>query len=886
MFKIHKGLIFVLLATLIFANSNSVFAQETTTSVDVLNNLYVSNIIVDDVDFVQGDTMKGTFDLYNLNPQIVSGIKYRVELVQMIEDSFENVDQTGKVVDNAFDQISKSFGISAASESFNLKSGNTNIPFSYKIPNGIPEGRIGLVIQLYSSEDVKAGREYTEIFIEGSKVSYFLASGRISVYENEGSTPQIFGPIQGPLINKDEKANFEIFIQNDTKNDISVTPDIKIYRGNNSNSEMIFSNTFNSIVLGANVLNNSQIFSVPLDFGPGVYTAVFEYIDSSGAPRTHPIEFRYIIEGIKPKITEVLYNTKDFTKNNEFVVSFSYLDTPPSFRTNPDGSFKDPRMKAFLEKSKDFDTENIPNKIDESIKNLNISVLEGMNAEVLIYDAKTNSLLDKQKVNFEDSSSIQASFKSFMDVDELKITINLYQGDELVDTHIDNLKVTSNKYDGIFQKYWSKYQKIIVVLVTIFLISLILVVIKFANKNRNVMLSVLLSIIIIGSSYAYTKNVEARAGGTKRHYVIANVVVSSPKPPEVQAYMPGQTISFLADFQFQYCTNSGYQTRSRITSPVPLGSAPSGFGAWQGLQANQLLTQVDYKTLIYSSGINTPFVVPSQPGYYTFNYQIYTVSGDWWDIKDDSVTFRVGDDACLNIPGFQPEIPRGYVKIKRRNGLLSCLQKPDIGLKCTASKNRLEINETVTFNSTINAGFLAKFKWFKTGFDEGEVPSKQDDNVNSSTFTTSFRSPGLYLTTVAVTDTISNAEQYCKVGVAVGSAFENVELDAKLFEDLEFNYIDEDGVRYPFRLGDQDGKITFNLDSQLTNKKCKATWSASNVLKCALFNNNKKLKTIDFTGEEDLVPGSYQIRCIQSNDGTEIASETKICLGSPDFREI
>ena len=102
---------------------------------------------------------------------------------------------------------------------------------------------------------------------------------------------------------------------------------------------------------------------------------------------------------------------------------------------------------------------------------------------------------------------------------------------------------------------------------------------------------------------------------------------------------------------------------------------------------------------------------------------------------------------------------------------------------------------------------------------------------------------------------------------------------------LEDNYIDEDGKRYPLIKDAAPAKIIFNLDDRLTNSTCAGDWAAENVLKCSLFRNNVKVKDIEFSGEADFAPGTYQVKCIQANDGRQVSSETRVCRLNPDVRE-
>jgi hypothetical protein len=370
-----------------------------------------------------------------------------------------------------------------------------------------------------------------------------------------------------------------------------------------------------------NELKKSHSLPAPLDLKPGVYTAVIEYVDSSGSSRTYPMEFRYIIEGIKPKIGEVVYNTIDLTVTDEFLVKVSYLDIPLSFRMNEDGTFKDARVQKFVTENKDFDINNLSESISEEIMNLNKYSVEGMKAVVQIFNSKTDSIIESREIVFDDTNEAVAGFDSFMEVDDLRVVVDLYQNNEIVDTYTENISVITNKYDTIFHKLWDMYQNIIVVSLSIILVIAVLLIVKFANRNRNIALSLVFSILMIGSSFVITEKVEARGsrntavndihlkndwiacgvkvfrghagvssdsvncGNDRRDSgLMGQVVVSNPKPPTVQSYLPTQKMSFMADFTFTYCTNSGYDLRTRMTKPVLVGNPHSNYSDWQNLR--------------------------------------------------------------------------------------------------------------------------------------------------------------------------------------------------------------------------------------------------------------------------------------------------------------
>lgn len=925
--KILKMFAFGLTIALGCLSAGSAIAQENYIDSEYEGSLFVNNILINQKDLLNGDTIDGTFNIHNVTPVNISGVRYRVELVQIFEDVFEYEDSEGNVTDSVnFDQITESFAVSGVSGSLSLEPGVTNVPFSYKIPRGIPEGRIGLLVQLYNSDEIKSGYEFTEISIGGPRIYYLLTTSQLSVYEKGATTPEVFEALEGPVVTNNERVDFNVYFQNNSNSGVTLTPYLKVFSGNNPNGELVTSKQYSSITLMPNELEKTHSLSAPLDLKPGVYTAVIEYVDASGSSRTYPIEFRYIIEGIKPKIGEVVYNTTDLTISDEFLVKVSYLDTPLSFRTNADGTFKDSRVQKFVTENGDLDINNLPENISEEILSLNKYSVEGMKAVVQVFNSKTEEIIGSREIVFEGDIEAIAAFKSFMEVDGIRVVVDLYQNDEIVDTYTENISVKSNEYSSIFHKFWDKYQNIIVVTGAVLLILIVLVIVKFANRNKNIALSIILSIIIIGSSFVITEKAEARglrnailndihlkndwiacgvkvfrgSGGVSSNSIncgndrrdnglMGQVVESSPKPPEVQTYLPTQKMSFMADFTFTYCTNSGYDLRTRMTKPVLVGNSHSNYSAWQNLRKKTFLGANEaYPKLHprFSGNIHIPFDTPQQPGTYHFKYQVVVNSGGWYDVQEGTVKFEVALDSCSNIGGVQSEIPRGYTQNRNPNGTYSCVPA-DLGLVCSASKSRLNIGETVTFNGKVSDTYNANFKWFD-GNSVNEDLLKQENNVNQSNYSTSYDTPGLYIVTVSAENS-SNPQQTCKVGVSVGEQFKEVPLDEDSIDEylkiLEDNYIDEDGKRYPLIKDAAPGKIIFNLDDRLTNTTCVGDWAAENVLKCGLFRNNVKVKDIEFTGEADFAPGTYQVKCIQSNNGRQISSEIKICRLNPDVRE-
>lgn len=83
------------------------------------------------------------------------------------------------------------------------------------------------------------------------------------------------------------------------------------------------------------------------------------------------------------------------------------------------------------------------------------------------------------------------------------------------------------------------------------------------------------------------------------------------------------------------------------------------------------------------------------------------------------------------------------------------------------------------------------------------------------------------------------------------------------------------------------GEVEFSLNPTVTNSVCKATWSAKNVSSCSLYKNGGLLKAVEVSGQMDLTPGKYELRCQELRGGGTISvSKEQTCFLNPDFREL
>ncbi len=888
----------ILLVAFCLVTLTSIVAQGDSSleNIDSQQILYASNITFNKESYTPGENVTGTFDLSNTSNYVVSGVTYSVELVQIFEETYEYTDENSVSENLGVDQITDSFAISDLSGAINVNPGNETVQFSYQLPQSIPEGRIGLLIKMHTSSGFEAGYEFEEINITGPRVYYVHTNGQVLVSATQDSEKEIFQLFEGPRVDSDEFASIYVYINNEKNESFSLIPRLKIFSGNSTNATEVFSKTFETVTIPSGETEIS--YPLDLSFEPGVYTGVVEYFDAQGNSKSLPLEFRYIIDNnsLRAKISEVLYNSTNLV-DEDLLVSVSYTEPPINFRKNADGTYKDKRVEYYLELNKNFDINEFVNGTSEEFNGVEPTYLsEGMSAEVRVINMKNNSLLATNKIDFIGSSEVAVGLGKIIDADQIFVEVDLLQNGEVVDSYSEIVAVETYQYKNIFDKLWHQYTSYILSALFLIVLIIIIVLVRRSNIDKNVGVASVAAIVMVASSIIIAQSAEAQrtTGFKTENAYLTSININSPKPPSVEIYEPGETINFNASFQFAYCTNDGYNLNARLSGPVKNSNDSfGGMGGWFKPNVGSKVGNLwNAKHIRYNASINKAMKAPRTPGTYKFKYDIVVVSGDWGKYESGVVRFKVSTDVCKNLPRVQEKVPAGMIAGRNSSGEPICL-KPEVqtaaGLQCSASKNRLDVGESVTYTSRTVSGTPANFNWYKGRDTSASNLVKTENNKTVSTYTTSFNAPGIYHTTAVAF--ANGKSESCVVVVSVGDEYEDVPLEDETLEEYmqteEYLYYTdpETGEKYELDRNAALGKINFDLEGGLTNNTCKANWSAENVLKCSLYRNNTKVKDLEFSGSEDLTPGTYQIRCIQAVDGAEIRSEMRTCTQNPDFRE-
>lgn len=877
-------------------NTNTIFAQENSDNTNqpeekVEAELFVGEIFFDKSFHEPGDVVNGVFQLHNIGQKAATNVRYGIELVELYDM-------------DGFDMPAQPINVSEKSLPFNVESGLKGVKFSYSLPSNIPDGKIGILVQMYTSEGIPSAMSYVPIDIGGDRQTFLKQYPMIIVGEDAPYDPQA-----GPTVEKEEDVFIVVGVQNTEANDVELVGDIYLYKGPSVSGKTILSETTQKLVLKAKGLDSIQ-HQVPINnLEPGVYTLIFQLKDMTGKNRGLPIESRFVVAGLLPKINNVSYNTSDFTNNEKLIISVEYTDTPLNFRVGKDGKIIDPRAAI----------------LDSGVDNATAELLEGMSVEIMITDTVTGETISSQEKEFLSSSRIDVEFDSIKDTKSIRVDTTLKQNNEKIDVNSFIMDVKTNENvkddnDTLLLYYISGgIALLLLILITVFVIKKNK---KTKEQVRNVMLIIVAVIISGGSIYGAfflgeTNKAEAviNSGGI----ALYNTLIHSPKPPAVKKYKPGENMMFLAQNSWANCNNKGPATPDgQASTPVkygqphtamnglntvlndpdavrriPLSSCSPLASRMRGTIENYGDPRIDGCRTVWLDlppepyrtryGIFArPFIAPLEVGTYWFNYRLgvraargvlYTTGTAVFEVADTS-----RDDICSDITGIQTQVPVGHIQSLSRNGLLSCPLGETIPISCSVSSTLIEIGQSVTYTAT--SPEAATFKWY-SGNSVLSRLIKTEPNRTSSSLSESYTAPGIYKRTITAQS--ANGIGQCTLGVTVRDPRSGLEEIDGGGGDL---FVDEDGNIYSLDPDAPDGIINFDLSGNVTNNVCKAKWSSQNTLGCWLYKNNESFQKLELSGNMDLQPGRYKIMCLQSRDGAKIYSAEKICLKNPDFREI
>lgn len=415
---------------------------------EIQTYIFVDNIQLSKNEYKPGETINGSFEIFNTDTKIISNLRYRVELVYLTE------------TEGAL-HPSEPIYTSSLSEPINNipAEGIVAVEFSYKSPEIIPEGRLGILIQTYTGNENQSAYDISEIEFKGERKNFIGRSSFIVVNETE-----VFDTLSGPTVEKDEKVELYVILSNTSEDDKNITTELKIFEGSNTNNEPIFSSLLSPINVKAG--EQTDIFTELKikEYSPGVYTIVFSFKDELNQEIALPIESRIIVAGLKPKIEEVKYSSTDLTDKEFFEVNISYMDIPYDFRVDENNEPKDSRA--------------------DSVNSEKGVSLDGMSGKISIKNISDGRIVAQKDFVFESGADAIVPIDSFFNASETEVFVELFQNGQKVDEYIEQVSFKTNEY-GLFEKYFKLYplQSIVVSGIIILIIISIILSLIFRRKT-------------------------------------------------------------------------------------------------------------------------------------------------------------------------------------------------------------------------------------------------------------------------------------------------------------------------------------------------------------------------------------------------------------------
>lgn len=419
--------------------------------------LYVDYIDLTASEYAPGDAVIGSFMLFNTGLRAATDVWYRVTLTTLAEvDGFTYPEQTLEISD--------------ASAPISVPSGEQRIEFSYVLPDTVPNKPLGIMIEVFANDEL-ATDGHIPVVVTGDTKNYLDIRSLVYVNGDEEYTV-----LEGPTVEKEETISLQTTLAAEASSFSTVIPQIMLIAGPNTSGEIINERTLDvlSVAQGETL---TETYALPTTLDPGVYTVVVSYFDTQGELVGFPVEARYIIGGLKPKIHSISFNSLDHTDLETFVAVIDYADVPFNVRRNENGGFMDPRTDAlFIQEGED------PNTIT------GYPVLSNLSVKVRITDPNTDAILSVGETENPIDNPIEVALQPITGVSVVRATIELYQDDELIDTEEMLLEITP-KQEANDMSWWNLLLNndrftMAAVLVVVVLILLVLVPVLMLHRRH------------------------------------------------------------------------------------------------------------------------------------------------------------------------------------------------------------------------------------------------------------------------------------------------------------------------------------------------------------------------------------------------------------------
>ena len=524
---------FIKLVVFLLILSTPVFAE------DMPYQIYVHDIETEQQEYNTGEQVTGSFALSNLSkiPQsdiyysISSGIYHPENMA--IEGTYGVTDKTGPLY---------------------IKSNSkAMIPFTYTLPKSV-SGNVAIQILATLKDGTLVGQGDVNISVKGkAKETGYVINPRVSITGYN----QVIRPDMGPTIYDNEKTGFVFSISTTTKK-YKITPVLKIYDRIDNADALKKTIRLEPIMTDDKNVKTTHALPLPTDLGAFVYFAVISF--ESEEIDISPVFARYIVAGPIATIRNITTDSLDVKKGAVIKAVVTYAGQPiDEFRPEKQvlSSSTILTVTAMNEKNEVVGTVSQPLDMKGGAGNANVSIPAGVDAKVLSFTSTIKStdgtLLDEYSVTLPSAESIKNQIPYGSPADMFKPTI--------IATIIIILLLII--FFIVFRKKSAKSPAFIALFIMAGILTVSLFVVRgpaFADGISDEAQNYLDTIAgmqnnTLNTLFGYKiVNQNTQRGEVAPYFNITTV--SSPLPPQIAMYDPGQQFKLTFSATYAQCNNS------------------------------------------------------------------------------------------------------------------------------------------------------------------------------------------------------------------------------------------------------------------------------------------------------------------------------------------
>ena len=411
--------IILVIFILTFSFSSQLLAQEQ--FLDEMGTINSPSLFVDKIEIPSstetGQTIYGSFTLFNVGKQTADSVSHRVHLITMINNQGDLYPQ-------------EMIASSEMSETYAISSGQLVKQFTLQIPSTIPEEEFfGVYVEIFINNQ-PVTYEHEPLSILGNKIEFLDVEGMVYVGSEE------FFLLEGPTIKETEAPELRVKVGSERAH-TTIIPTVSIYKGTTVTQNPVRQLISPTFSIGANS-TKEETYQIPTDLGSGVYTVEVLYTNQQGDALSPLLVARYVIAGLEPIIQNISYNDLNQNLIEQFIVSVLYADEPLNARVDSSGNFVDSRAEYVFVRPgvEPFETIGYP-------------LPDTMSVVVKLTDAQTGKVIDEQTMRNVPSNPVEVSFSPIHSTSDVIVNVSLLEDGEVVDVYESNVAIIPLEKDGI-----------------------------------------------------------------------------------------------------------------------------------------------------------------------------------------------------------------------------------------------------------------------------------------------------------------------------------------------------------------------------------------------------------------------------------------------------